>query len=246
VTGAAAALVTGAGSGIGRATALRFAREGTPVVAVDLVGADRTASEITARGGTALAIRLDVCDPVGWQDAVARAESAYGAVGTLANVAGVPSAAPDTAADQSDAGWERVIAINQSGPFYGMRAVLPSMARRGGGAIVNVASVAALVGLPNTFAYAASKGALIALSRQAAVEYAAAGIRVNVVCPGLTDTPILGRVDEAVRALCRRSTPLARLGTPDEVASMIVHLAHPESSYVTGQVVAVDGGWTAQ
>jgi NAD(P)-dependent dehydrogenase (short-subunit alcohol dehydrogenase family) len=116
----------------------------------------------------------------------------------------------------------------------------------GNGVIVNVASVAGLVGMQNSFAYSASKGALIAMSRQASIEYAHRGIRVNVVCPGLTRTPILARVADEVRAQCKAATPMRRLAEPEELASMIVHLTRPESAFVTGQVISVDGGWTAQ
>jgi NAD(P)-dependent dehydrogenase (short-subunit alcohol dehydrogenase family) len=239
-------LITGAGSGIGRATALLAASRGATVIVTDVVGADNAAKEILDRGGCATAADLDVRDPAAWASVVRDATAEHGRITALANVAGVPSPAPDRAHQQSDEGWQRVIAINQSGPFYGMRAILPSMLEGGSGAIVNVASVAAVVGSPNSFAYAASKGALVAMSRQAAVDYAPSGIRVNVVCPGLIHTPILGRVDERFIQRAASATPLGRIGEPEEIAEMILHLAGSASRFVTGQVISVDGGWTAQ
>jgi NAD(P)-dependent dehydrogenase (short-subunit alcohol dehydrogenase family) len=138
------------------------------------------------------------------------------------------------------------VSVNQTGYFYGMRAVIPGMAQRGGGSIVNIASVAGLVGLPNVFTYAATKGAVIAMSRQAAVMQAPNRIRINVICPGIIETPILGDITPELKGYCESMTPLARLGQPIDIAATAVHFARPEAAFITGQVLAIDGGWTAQ
>lgn len=240
------AVITGAGSGIGKATALLAAREGMHVIAADIRNAASTAEEIVDAGGQALAVTLDVRDPASWTDAAEAAVSAFGRIDLLANIAGVVSEGPDNAIDQTIEGWERVISTNLRGTWLGIRAALPSMIDHGGGVIVNTASAGGVRGMHNTCSYAASKGGVIALSRQVAIEYATAGVRVNVVCPGIIETPILGVVTDELRAHGAAATPLARFGRPEEIASMVVHLARPESGFITGQVIAIDGGWTAR
>jgi NAD(P)-dependent dehydrogenase (short-subunit alcohol dehydrogenase family) len=240
------AIITGAGSGIGRGTALRAAAEGMHVVALDVKQADQTAEEITSAGGSASAVSMDVREPGEWRLVVEQTLARQGSIDLLANVAGVVNAGPDNAVDQTDDGWDRVVSINQTGVFYGMRAVLPAMIAAGGGAIVNVASVAGLVGMQNVFTYSATKGAIIGMSRQAAIEYAKTGVRINVICPGIIETPILGDITDALRDYCEAATPNGRLGQPDDIAATLIHLARPESSFITGQVIAIDGGWTAQ
>jgi NAD(P)-dependent dehydrogenase (short-subunit alcohol dehydrogenase family) len=241
-----AAIVTGAGSGIGKATAVAAAGEGMHVFAADLKNADETAAHIAAIGGSCTAVDLDVREPGDWRVLVDRVLAEHGAIAFLANVAGVVSTGPDNAVDQTDDGWDRVVGTNQKGVFNGLRAVLPSMIEAGGGAVVNISSVAGLVGMPNLFAYSASKGAIVSMSRQAAVEYARTGVRINVICPGIIETPILGDITDELRAHCEAATPMSRLGKPDEIAGTAIHLARPASAYITGQVIAVDGGWTAQ
>lgn len=240
------ALITGAGSGIGRGTALRAAAAGMNVIAIDVKQADDTVAAIRADGGHATAVSMDVREPGQWAIVVEQALSAHGRIDLLANVAGVVSVDPDEAAVQTDAGWDRVIAVNQTGVFYGMRAVLPAMIDAGGGAIVNVASVAGVVGMPGVFSYSASKGAVIGMSRQAATTYAPNGIRINVICPGIIATPMLGDITDQLRAHCEEATPMARLGAPDDIAATLLHLATPEAAFITGQVISIDGGWTAQ
>ena len=142
--------------------------------------------------------------------------------------------------------WARIVGVNQTGYFYGMRACIPSMEARGGGAIVNVASVAGLVGMQNVFTYSATKGAVIAMSRQAAITLAPKKIRVNVICPGIIETPILGDITPELKAYCESMTPLQRLGQPIDIGATAVHFARNEASFITGQVIAIDGGWTAQ
>jgi NAD(P)-dependent dehydrogenase (short-subunit alcohol dehydrogenase family) len=239
------ALVTGAGSGIGRGTALHAAAEGMHVVVADIKNAEGTVEEIAAAGGSATAAALDVTDSGAWSLLVEQTLAAHGRISLLVNNAGIVQPI-DNAATQNDEDWQRIIAVNQTGVFYGMRAVLPSMIAAGGGAIVNVASVAGLVGMVNVFTYSATKGAVIGMSRQAAVEYAGTGVRINVLCPGIIETPILGDITDELRAHCEAATPVGRLGQPMDIGAMAVHLGRDESAFITGQVIAIDGGWTAQ
>jgi NAD(P)-dependent dehydrogenase (short-subunit alcohol dehydrogenase family) len=216
------ALVTGAGSGIGAATALRLRDAGYEVVGADLNGGD---------------LQLDVRDE-------GQVAEAMRDVDVLVNAAGIGSTtnAPDTPLEV----WEDVFAVNARGTFLCCKHAIPGMVARGGGSIVNVASVAALVGLRNRAAYSASKGAVVALTRALAVDHVGDGIRVNAVCPGTVDSPWVRRlVEESGESLdaLRARQPLGRLGTPEEIADAIVYLATAE--FVTGSVLVIDGGLTA-
>jgi len=240
------AVVTGAGSGIGRATALLFATAGANVVCADISGAEATAEAIRVVGGIASSIVLDVRRQSDWAQLVEQATGEYGGIDVLASVAGVVAPATDTAVDQDEDGWQRIIDVDLKGVWLGMRAVIPGMLTAGGGRIVNVASMAGLIGLPNLAAYSAAKGGVISLSRQTAIQYAAKNVLVNVIAPGIIETPILGDIPDDMRVTLKSATPLGRMGRPEEIASMIVHLAGAGGSFITGQVFAVDGGWTAQ
>ena len=217
-------LVTGAGSGIGAAVARLLTSEGADVVAADLTGTD---------------VELDVRD----ETQVARVVRD---VDVLVNVAGVGSTttAPETPLDV----WEEVFAVNARGTFLCCKHAIPAMIARGGGSIVNIASVAAIVGLKNRAAYCASKGAVVSLTRALAVDHVGDGIRVNAVCPGTVDTPWVRRLveeaGESLDALTARQ-PLGRLGTADEVAEAVAYLASDAAAFVTGSVLVIDGGLTA-
>ena len=228
------ALVTGGGSGIGAATARRLAAEGHDVVVADLSGdaARAVAAEV---GGTA--VELDVRDEE-------QVSGAVEGVDLLVNAAGIGSTtdAPSTPLDV----WEDVFAVNVRGTFLTCKHAIPGMVERGGGAIVNVASVAALVGIRNRAAYSASKGAVVSLTRALAVDHVRDGVRVNAVCPGTVDSPWVRRLVEQVGESLddlRARQPLGRLGTPEEIADAIVYLATAE--FATGTVLVVDGGLTA-
>lgn len=228
------AFVTGAGSGIGAAVARRLAADGADLVLGDLVLApvEAVAEEI---GGQAL--QLDVRD----EDAVA---AAVVELDMLVNVAGIGSttSAPETPL----AVWDDVFAVNARGTFLCCKHAIPGMAERGGGSIVNVASVAALVGLRNRAAYSASKGAVVSLTRALAVDHVGDGIRVNAVCPGTVDSPWVRRlVEDAGESLddLRSRQPMGRLGLPEEIADAVAYLATAE--FVTGSVLVIDGGLTA-
>lgn len=239
------AIITGAGSGIGEATAKMVAAEGAQVLCADIRNAERTAAAITAAGGTAAAFTMDVTDSAAWTACVAAAEQ-LGPVAHLANIAGVVSRGPDTVLDQTDEEWHRVIDIDLKSVWLGMRAVLPGMIARKQGRIVNMSSLAAQMGLINLVAYSAAKGGVLAMSRQAAMEYAKDGIKINAVCPGIIDTPILGDTTAEMTKIFSAATPLGRLGRPEEIAGIVTYLFSPVADFVTGQAITVDGGWGAQ
>jgi NAD(P)-dependent dehydrogenase (short-subunit alcohol dehydrogenase family) len=240
------AIVTGAASGMGRSTALLAASQGARVVCIDVADPAATVAEIVASGGAGCAIAGDVRDDAMWREAVELALGRFGSVDVLANVAGVVSnAGDDTVLDQTEEGWQRIIDVNLKGTWLGMQAVLPAMLERGAGRIVNVASIVAMRGALKLAAYSASKGAITALTRQAAVEYGRMGIRVNAVAPGDIDTPMSADAPAKVKAALIRRTPAGRHGTAEEVAAAIVFLAGPDADFINGHVLLVDGGWSA-
>jgi NAD(P)-dependent dehydrogenase (short-subunit alcohol dehydrogenase family) len=253
------ALVTGAASGIGRAASERLATEGAAVAAVDRNegGARETADAIVARGGRAIAYALDVAASADVAATVERVARDLGPVDVLANVAGIgDTASLEGIASVDDARWHRVLEVNLSGPFFLCRAVLPSMAERGRGAIVNVSSLAgrsksAMGGL----AYSASKAGLLGLTRHLAFDYGPRGVRVNAICPGGVDTPMLraGGVagarspeEEAARRVRQAAyqyfMPIKRISQPEEQAAAIAFLASDDASYVNGVALDVNGG----
>lgn len=246
------AVVTGGSLGIGRATVLGLAREGA---AVALAGRDEerggaATKEVEAQGGEALFVRTDVSHENEVAALMERVRERWGRLDVLVNNAGIHLAGGVVATSLDD--WRRVLDVNLTGAFLCTKHAVPLMVRAGGGVIVNVSSEAGLVGIAEQVAYNVSKAGLIGLTRSCAVDLADHGIRVNCVCPGTTETPL---VDEAVgrtpdptaarRNLAERR-PLGRLGTPDEIASAIVYLASDEAAYATGAVLSVDGGYTAQ
>jgi NAD(P)-dependent dehydrogenase (short-subunit alcohol dehydrogenase family) len=241
------ALITGASGGIGAATARRFAREGGRLVLADLEAGQVEAlrAEIDPGGSRAIALRLDVTSAAEWDAAIAAAESRFGRLDVLVNVAGVLSWTGIEDTEQDD--WERVIAVNLTGTWLGMRAAMGLLRAGGNGSIINTSSVLGIVGSGGAAAYQATKGAVRVLSKTAAVEYALAGVRVNSIHPGVIATPMIqDLLDEAgdQQADIRR-TPMKRAGVPDEIAPAMVFLACDDSSFVTGAELVVDGGLTA-
>ena len=234
--------------GFGGAFARTAAREGASVVITDIdeENGRLTASQIENGGSKALFARLDVTSEVEWRVAIKAAEDAYGRLDVLVNGAG--NLASFDVEHTSEDDWERVLAVHAKGTFLGTKFVTPVMRRTGGGSIVNISSIAAMVGSPASTAYHAAKGAIISFTRAAAIQLAGDGIRVNAVLPGFADTPFtVGPFSEpGVLERRLRGVPMGRLGTAQEVANAILYLASDESSYVTGSELVVDGGALAQ
>jgi NAD(P)-dependent dehydrogenase (short-subunit alcohol dehydrogenase family) len=244
------ALVTGASSGIGRASALAFAREGAKVVVADVVeeGGEETARLIKNAGGEALFVKTDVAKAAEVEALVNRAVQTFGRLDCAFNNAGIEGAAA-MIPDYGEEAWDRVININLKGVWLCMKYEIPQMLKTGGGAIVNTASTAGLVGYRGGSAYVASKHGVVGLTKTAALEYAKAGVRVNAVCPGAIDTPMMGRITghRAERAARMASSePVGRMGQPAEIGETVVWLCSNAASFVTGLAMAVDGGITAQ
>jgi len=241
------AMVTGAGSGIGAAIARRFAEEGAKVVVGDLKeGAAReVAAEIERSGGRAVAVQQDVGDPASVEKSVEFALDKFGRLDVAVNNAGITGdLAPLT--DYSLEGWNKVIAVNLSSVFYGMKYEIPAMLRSGGGSIVNIASILGSVGSANSAGYNAAKHGVVGLTKTAALEYSKDGIRVNAIGPGYIDTPLLQALDRQVYDGHVGLHPIGRLGKPEEVAELALFLASDKASFVTGSYHLVDGGYTAQ
>ena len=241
------ALISGAARGQGEAEARLFAREGASVVLGDVRSelGEQVAGEIAAAGGRAVFTRLDVSQEADWAKAVALAESRYGKLDVLVNNAAIIGL--EGIMDTSIELWNRVLAVNQTGTFLGMRAAIPALRRAGGGSIVNISSVLATMGSGNSASYTATKGAVTALTRTVAVELATENIRVNAVHPGGVETPMavecLGDDAEARRALVA-THPIGRLGEPEEIATGVLFLASDDASFVTGASLVIDGGNT--
>jgi NAD(P)-dependent dehydrogenase (short-subunit alcohol dehydrogenase family) len=231
------AVVTGAHGGIGLATAEAFAGQGAVVYAGDIAF-----KEATDAGGIRQRY-LDVSDLDSWTTLAEEITAAYGGVDVLVNNAGLVGSY-ESITDVEVQRWHEIVAINQTGVFYGMRSVIPLMRARGGGSIINVSSIWGLVGAAGVAAYQASKGAVTLMSKNAALTYASAGIRVNSVHPGLITTPMTDAQDPAISEALVTTTPLGRAGRPEEVANGILFLASDEASYITGSQLVIDGGFT--
>jgi len=235
------AIVTGAGSGIGRAIATALHAEGAAIVAADISGNEKALAD--ELGERAVAVRADVTEGSDVAAMVDAARAAFGGLHVMVNNAGIDGTMGPIA-DCSEENFDRVIAVNLKGVFLGMKHALPVMVAGGGGSVVNIASAAGLVGFPMLPAYCASKGGVVQLTRAGALEYAAAGVRVNAICPGVIDTPLTAGIDPGMTDAATAMTPLGRLGRPSEIAALAVFLASDESSYMTGAAVSIDGGFT--
>lgn len=245
-----AGVVTGAASGLGRATALEFARLGASVVVADVTAdaGNAVANEVRALGSDALFVEVDVTSPEATEAMVAACVAAFGSLDFAVNNAGT-TGTPGSVVDYPLDAWRATMAVNLDGVFYAMRAELPVMVAAGSGAIVNVASGAGLVGFAGLPAYVASKHGVVGLTKSAALELAPRGVRVNCVCPGSVRTPMLEGFmggDERVERAMTAGVPMGRLGTPDEIASTIAFLCSDAARYMVGHALVVDGGATVQ
>jgi len=246
------ALVTGGASGIGRATALTFAREGAKLIIADMNedGGRQTVHIITENGGEAIFVQTDVTQATAVEALISKAVETYGRLDCAHNNAGVTQRAYPSTAEYPEDDWHRVLAVNLTGVWLCMKYEIPQMLRHGGGAIVNTASVAGLVGLAGRSAYVASKHGVVGITRTAALEYAQQGIRVNCVCPGYIRTPmveyVLQHAGAQTEAQMVAREPIGRLGTPEEIAETVVWLCSDAAAFVTGHTMTVDGGFVAQ
>lgn len=248
------ALVTGSGAGIGRATAKTFASEGAKVVVSDVnrEGGEETVKMIEKAGGTALFMAADVSKKTAVSDLIAKIIATYGRLDCAVNNAGIEGKIAPFA-DQAEDNFDAIIAVNLKGVYLCVQAEIMAMLKTGGGAIVNVSSVAGLIGFPGLSPYVASKHGVIGLTKNAALEYAKSDIRVNAICPGGVDTRMLDSLAEQTTSGAQSATemmaplhPMGRIGTPQEIADLIVWLCSARAGFITGTAIPVDGGYVAQ
>jgi 2-keto-3-deoxy-L-fuconate dehydrogenase len=245
------AFITGGGSGIGEETARLFAAQGAKVAVADLNAdaAERIAASI---GEFARAVSLDVADHDAFQAALQDAARTFGRLDILVNNAGIPLVG--NVEETSEEDFDRLMRVNVNGVFNGCKHAIPIMTAQGGGNIINIGSVAGLVGIERRFAYSATKGAVVALTRQIAIDYVSKGIRANCICPGTVYSPFVegyleknhAHEKEEMVAKLNARQPMGRMGRPDEIAKMAVYLAADESEFVTGAILTIDGGLTAR
>jgi cyclopentanol dehydrogenase len=243
------ALISGGARGMGAAEAILFASEGAKVVIGDVLEDEgrQTEAQINESGGECLFVRLDVTSESNWQYAITTTVARFGKLDILVNNAGIFPLG--TVEDTSEELWDRVMAINAKGVFLGTKHTIPEMRKAGGGSIINISSIAGLIGSRGAAAYGASKGAVRIFTKSTAIQYAAEGIRANSVHPGIIETPMsipTILTTEEQREIQIDRTPLGRIGTADDVASGVLFLASDESSFMTGSELVIDGGLTAQ
>jgi len=240
-------IVTGAGSGLGRAIAHKFAKNGANVVVSDIVeeAGNKVVKEITDKKGTAFFIKTDTSNANECEKVVKQTVEKFGNLHYAVNNAGIGGEMAKTGDYPLDS-WEKVIGINLSGVFYGTKYQVPEIIKAGGGAIVNMASILGSVGSANSVAYVAAKHGVVGLTKTAALEYAKDNVRINSVGPGYIKTPLLDQIDDETKEQIAQLHPIGRLGKPEEVANLVYWLCSEEASFVTGSYYLVDGGYTAQ
>jgi NAD(P)-dependent dehydrogenase (short-subunit alcohol dehydrogenase family) len=246
------ALITGAASGQGRAAARLFAKEGAQVVVTDVAveGGEETVRLVRADGGSAAFVKMDVSKAAEVKNGVLFAVQTYGRLNILYNNAAMWKPGVDNrVVELEEEAWDTILSVNLKGVYLCCKYGIPELTKVGGGSVINTASIAGLIGSGNpTHTYAASKGGVIALTRAMAIAYAKDRVRVNVICPGGVDTPMIAPLitDENVRQRFAANHPIGRMGTPEDIAYLALYLAADESSWVTGSVFTIDGGYTAQ
>jgi NAD(P)-dependent dehydrogenase (short-subunit alcohol dehydrogenase family) len=242
------AIVTGSSFGIGQAAAIQYARHGANVVCADWVEDEETLNLIKKEGGNAIFVKCDVSNEADIKNMIEKTISTFGRLDYAFNNAGIEGHSARTHECTME-NWEKVIGVNLKGVWLCMKYEIPHMLKQGKGVIVNNASIAGLVGFQNIPAYVASKHGVIGLTKNAALEYAREGIRVNVVCPGVIRTPMIDRFTgkkKEVEQQFESMEPIGRMGDPDEVASAVIYLCSDDASFITGHTMVVDGGWVAQ
>jgi NAD(P)-dependent dehydrogenase (short-subunit alcohol dehydrogenase family) len=239
------ALVTGAASGIGKAHVEVFARAGARIVAADIQEDKGRAvvAAVNAAGGEARFVRLDVTSAADWTDAVDFTIGAFGRLTTLVNNAGIYH--PGGVEEETEEGWSRMVAINQTSVWLGMKAAMPELLKTGNAAIVNISSLYGLVGSPGSLSYHATKGAVRLMSKSAALEYVKRGVRVNSIHPGQIRTPILGNLTPELDAAIKAAIPMGDMGEPEDIAHGSLFLCSDLARYITGIEMPIDGGWSA-
>lgn len=245
------AVITGAGSGQGRAAADLFAREGAKIAVLDIneSGAGETAAEIRRAGGAAIPFRCDVGDEDSVREAMAETVRQFGRIDVLYNNAGMNTGTSfaDGRFETMDVSvWDRILNVNLRGIFFCCKHALPAMVEQNSGSIINTASTAALIGIGGRLAYSASKGGVVSLTKATATTYGRHNIRANAICPGSVETAMTAGYfeREGVREATERLNCIRRIGTPDDIANLAIYLASDESSWMTGAIIPIDGGWT--
>lgn len=241
-------LITGSTFGIGKTTALAFAARGAKVVLSDYIQDEDTEKTIKENGNEAIFIKCDVSKEEDVKNLVAETVAHFGRLDFCFNNAGIEGS-PAPATECTNENWDKTININLTGVWYCMKYQIPEMLKTGGGSIVNNASIAGLVGFGSMPAYVASKHGVVGLTKNVALDYAKQGIRVNAVCPGVIQTPMIDRFtggDQAAMEQLKAGKPMGRIGQPEEIAETVIFLCSDGASFITGQSIAVDGGWTVQ
>lgn len=241
------AFVTGGASGIGRATVTAFADAGYAVAIADRdeSAGKKAEAEVRAAGGECLYVVCDVTDDSSVKNAVNKTVATFGGLHAAFNAAGIEGEHGNKTADCTNANWERVLLVDLTGTFLCMKYEIKAMLQSGGGSIVNCASVAGLVGAQTFAAYVAAKHGVVGLTKTAALEYARDGVRVNAICPGTIDTAMNRTMDPAFLQALLDMSPMGKLGSPECIAASALWLCDPKSDFLTGQAIAIDGGWTS-